>query len=114
MNDFNFFLLFLGGEIFAVCGPEPFGIVTGRKTQGFVIGLSDGQIRSTFNGGGSGFQNPHDVAVEAGGDVVYEVELKQPYRVWKLASEEKGGAEDKDDKPKSLLETLWGYIGRRR
>eukprot|EP00095_Tigriopus_kingsejongensis_P003105 maker-scaffold428_size174301-snap-gene-0.22 protein:Tk03105 transcript:maker-scaffold428_size174301-snap-gene-0.22-mRNA-1 annotation:"af109920_1alpha-amidating enzyme precursor 2" len=72
-----------GGRIYAVCGPEPFGAITGKVTKGYVIDINSGQVVSTFNGEGQGFNKPHDVAVSADGSTVYEVEL-QPFKVWKL------------------------------
>ncbi|TRY67348.1 hypothetical protein TCAL_12467 [Tigriopus californicus] len=72
-----------GGRIYAVCGPEPFGVLTGKVTQGYVIDINSGNVLSTFNGDGKGFQKPHDLAVTPNGSIVYEVEL-QPFKVWKL------------------------------
>ena len=44
-----------------MCGPEPFGVLNGKKTQGFVIDINTGAFVSTFNGGGDGFQGPYSI-----------------------------------------------------
>ncbi len=35
---------FDGGSIYALNGPEPFGVVTGRTTQGLVIDIDTGEV----------------------------------------------------------------------
>lgn len=64
-----------------------FGIVTGIKSEGLVIDIKSGQLKATFNGDGKGFQNPHDIAVSADGNVAYVVEIN-PFKVWKLTNGE--------------------------
>ncbi len=97
-------------------GPEPFGAVTGRTTQGLVIDVDTGRLKSVFNGDGDGFQNPHDLAVSPDGTVLYEAELR-PFRVWKLANGEGGGVEGIMKRPSEggvlgrLAEALWGFMG---
>ena len=47
-----------------MCGPEPFGVLTQKKTQGFVIDINNGALISTFNGGGpDGFQGPNSIDI---------------------------------------------------
>lgn len=64
-------------------------MLSGKKTQGYILNINDGQLVSTFNGDGSGFQRPHDVAVSPNGTEVYVVELDKqigkPYTLWRLA-----------------------------
>ena len=100
------YLPFLGGQIFAVCGPETFGVLTGKKTQGYIIDIASGKVKETFNADGNGFQNPHDVAVTKDGSVVYEVELR-PFKVWKLTSTAQGG---KRIRKRKTIPTLFKYF----
>ena len=94
-----------------MCGPEPFGVLNGKKTQGFVLDVNTGALVSTFNGDGDGFQNPHDVAVSDDGSVVYEVELR-PFKAWKLTNGEQGGRRPAaQQKQTSLFQTLSGWLG---
>ena len=44
-----------------MCGPEPFGVLNQKKTQGFVIDINNGAFVSTFNGGGDGFQGHYSI-----------------------------------------------------
>jgi len=64
-------------------------MLSGKTTQGYILDINNGQLVSTFNGDGSGFQRPHDVAVSANGTEVYVVELDKqlgkPYTLWRLA-----------------------------
>jgi peptidylamidoglycolate lyase len=107
---------YAAGHIYALNGPEPFGVVTGRRTEGLIISIDTGevnnmfnypekitmmmssllsdylQLEGTFNGQGQGFQNPHDVAVSADGAVLYEAEL-QPFRIFKLTNDGEGNPE---------------------
>ena len=73
-----------GGNIYAINGPDPFGAVNGIKSEGLVIDINNGKLKTTFNGE-PGFQNPHDVASSLDGNVVYVVELN-PFKVWKLTN----------------------------
>ncbi len=87
---FNFhqilMLLFLG-NLYCIGGPENFGILSGKKTQGYIINLESGKLVNTFNGGDEGFKMPHDVAVNKDGSLVYIVEIS-PFRIWKLSTGE--------------------------
>ena len=78
--------ILLGGHLYAIGGPET--ILSGKKTQGYIMDINNGRLLSTFNGDGSGFQRPHDVAVSPNGTEVYVVELDkqllQPYKLWRL------------------------------
>ncbi len=47
---------FDGGSLYTLNGPEPFGAVTGRSTQGLVIDADTGELKATFNADGDGFQ----------------------------------------------------------
>ena len=95
-----------------MCGPEPFGVLNQKKTQGFVIDINTGALVSTFNGDGDGFQNPHDVAVSDDGAVVYEVELR-PFKAWKLTNGEQGGRKParQQQQQQSLFQTVSGWFG---
>ena len=93
-----------------MCGPEPFSVLSGKHTQGYIIDINNGKVLSTFNGDGDGFQNPHDVAVSKDGDTVYEVELK-PFKVFKLTDGERGGVKEGTYKPKPLLSKVFDWLG---
>ena len=44
---------------------------SGKTTQGYILDINNGKLLSTFNGDGSGFQRPHDVAVSPNGTEEY-------------------------------------------
>ncbi len=102
--------------MYSVNGPEPFGAVTGISTQGLVIDIDTGNIKSVFNGAGEGFQNPHDLAVSEDGSVLYEAELR-PFRVWKLTNGENGGSKEdmKQQDTRGIMQKItdgiWGFLG---
>lgn len=95
-------------------GPENFGALTGKKTQGYIINLESGKLIHTFNGANEGFNHPHDVAVNQDGSFVYVVEIN-PFRVWKLSTGEHGpGYKQHTASQPSFLASIWGALGRRR
>ena len=73
----------IGGNIFAINGPDPFSIVTGTSIHGLIIGIDDGLKKGIFSPVSKDFSNPHDVAVSEDGSTIYVVELN-PFLVWKL------------------------------
>ena len=98
--------------MYAIGGPE--SLLSSKKTQGYIIDINNGELLSTFNGDGSGFRRPHDVAVSRNGSEVYVVELDKPYTLWKLSY----GESNKTVKislnsslPQYLLNKLMSVIG---
>lgn len=73
------------GNLYAIGGPENFGNLYGKTTQGYIINLETGKLINTFNGGDEGFKMPHDIAVTQDGSFVYVVEIN-PFRIWKLST----------------------------
>lgn len=66
-----------GGKFYVVNGPNyqpPY-----YKVQGFVVSIPDNRVEASFGS----FENPHDIAVNALGSVVYVVEYK-PARLHKF------------------------------
>ena len=106
----------IGGHIYAIGGPE--NILSGKTTKGYILDINDGQLVSTFNGDGSGFQRPHDVAVSPNGTEVYVVELDKqlgkPYTLWRLAYGELNldfSPTPSPSLPKRILNKLYDIIG---
>lgn len=88
-------------------------MVTGIEAEGLVININNGNLRSTFNGNGKGFQNPHDIAVSKDGNTVFEAELN-PFVIWKLTNGEGTIKPNKDSNssgPLGFLRRIWGYFG---
>jgi peptidylamidoglycolate lyase len=75
-----YFILSIGGMLFAVNGPD---ITFNNTVQGFVIGLTSQQLVAVFKPGEKGLSNPHDIAVSNDGKQIYVVQL-DPSRVWKF------------------------------
>jgi hypothetical protein len=107
--------------LYAIGGPE--SILSGKTTQGYILDINNGELMSTFNADGSGFQRPHDVAVSPNGSDVYVVELDkklgQPYKLWRLTygelninvSPTSSSLIPVNKLPKYLLDKLYSIIG---
>ena len=105
-----------GGHLYAIGGPEQ--MFSGKTTQGYILDINNGKLLSTFNGDGSGFQRPHDVAVSPNGTEVYVVELDKqlgsPYKLWRLAYGELNLNFDPVTSPslsQLLLDKLYDILG---
>ena len=93
-------------------------MLSGKTTQGYILDINNGELVSTFNGDGSGFQRPHDVAVSPNGSDVYVVELDKqlgkPYTLWRLTYGELNinvSPTPSSSLPKYLLNKLYSIIG---
>ena len=110
---YEIYQFFWIGKLYALGGPETFGALTGKKTQGYIVNVDSGKVENTFNVADEGLKLPHDVAVTADGSFVYIVEIN-PFKVWKLSTGEHGDGYKRYGQATStsFLASLWGSLGK--